>query len=142
MYIIDKSFVYQIEKTEHYEIKAGIGPVKRLELISEDETVKNYELQQFSLEGGKYIIDEDYSETVEIDGKEYKADRGKIIVPKELSESKAKIKELKEELKKKDDENKIALAEVFEENQKLKEHINEANLAIAELYENSIGKNA
>lgn len=60
----------------------------------------------------------------------------------QLSEKDKTIEELKEELKKKDDENKIALAEVFEENQKLKEHINEANLAVAELYENSIGKNA
>ena len=98
MYIIDKSFVYQIEKTEHYEIKAGIGPVKRLELIFEDETVKNYEWQKFSLEKSRYIIDEEYSETVEINGKEYKADRGKITVPKEFSESETKLKNLEEKL--------------------------------------------
>ena len=113
-YIIEDAFVYQIEKTEHYEIKAGIGPAKRLELIFEDETVKNYEWQQFSLEKNKYIIDEEYSEAIEINGKEYKADRGKIIIPKELSESEAKIKELEKELEKKDLENKIALAEVYD----------------------------
>ena len=43
MYIIEDSFVYQVEKTERFEVKAGIGPEKRLKLISEDETVKNYE---------------------------------------------------------------------------------------------------
>ena len=98
MYIIEDSFVYQVEKTEHFEVKAGIGPEKRLELISEDKTVKNYEWQQFSIEKGKYIIDDENSETVEIDGKEYKANRGKIIVPKELPESEDKIKELEETL--------------------------------------------
>lgn len=98
MYIIEDSFVYQVEKTEYFEVKTGIGPEKRLELISEDKTVKNYEWQQFSIEKDKYIIDDENSETVEIDGKEYKADRGKIIVPKELPESEAKIKELEETL--------------------------------------------
>lgn len=98
MNIIEDSFVYKVEKTEYFEIKTGIGPEKRLELISEDKTVKNYEWQQFSIEKGKYIIDDENSETVEIDGKEYKADRGKIIVPKELPESEDKIKELEETL--------------------------------------------
>ena len=57
MYIIEDSFVYQVEKTEHFE---------------------------------------DNAETVEIDGNEYKADKGRITVPKELSESEAKVKELEE----------------------------------------------
>lgn len=94
MYIIEDSFVYQVEKTEHFEVKAGIGPEKRLELISEDKTVKNYEWQQFSIEKGKYIIDEEYSETLEIDSKEYKADNGRVTVPKELPESEIKVKKL------------------------------------------------
>ena len=135
MYIIDESFVYQIEKTEHYEIKAGIGPVKRLELIFEDETVKNYEWQKFSLEKNKYIIDEEYSEAVEIDGKEYKADRGKVTVPKELSEAEAKIKELEKELEKKDEENKKAIEE-------FKKNLNTTALALAELYETTMANNA
>lgn len=114
MYIIEDSFVYQVEKTEHFEIKAGIGQEKRVELISEDDVGKLYECQKFDLTAERYILDEDNAETVEIDGKEYKADKGRITVPKELSESEAKIKELEKELEKKDLENKIALAEVYD----------------------------
>lgn len=94
MYIIEDSFVYQIEKTEHFEVKAGIGQEKRIELISEDDVEKIYECQKFDLTAEKYVLDEDNAETVEIDGKEYKADKGRIIVPKELSESEVKVKEL------------------------------------------------
>ena len=114
MYIIEDSFVYQVEKSEHFEIKAGIGQKKRIELISEDDVEKIYECQKFDLSAEKYVFDEYNAETVEIDGKEYKADKGRITVPKELSESEAKIKELEKELEKKDLENKIALAEVYD----------------------------
>ena len=94
MYIIEDSFVYQVEKTEHFEIKAGIGQEKRVELIYEDDVEKVYECQMFDLNSEKYVLDEDNAETVEIDGKEYKADKGRITVPKELTESEAKVKEL------------------------------------------------
>lgn len=114
MYIIEDSFVYQVEKSEHFEVKAGIGQEKRVELISENDVEKLYECQKFDLTAEKYVLDEDNAETVEIDGKEYKADKGRIVVPKELSESEAKIKELEKELEKKDLENKIALAEVYD----------------------------
>ena len=114
MYIIEDSFVYQIDKTEHFEVKAGIGREIRIELISENDVEKIYEYQKFDLSAERYVLDEDNAETVEIDGKEYKADKGRITVPKELSESEAKIKELEKELEKKDLENKIALAEVYD----------------------------
>lgn len=114
MYIIENSFVYQVEKTEHFEVKAGIGREKRIELISEDDVEKIYECQKFDLTAEKYVLDEENAETVEIDGKEYKADKGRITVLKVLSESEAKIKELEKELEKKDLENKIALAEVYD----------------------------
>lgn len=94
MYIIENSFVYQVEKTEHFEVKAGIGPEKRIELISEDDVEKIYECQKFDLAAERYILDEDNAENVELDGKEYKADKGRITVPKEISESEAKVKEL------------------------------------------------
>lgn len=96
MYIIEDSFVYQIEKTEHFEVKAGIGQEKRVELISEDDVGQLYECQKFDLTAERYILDEDNAETVEIDGNEYKADKGRITVPKELSKSEAKVKELEE----------------------------------------------
>lgn len=114
MYIIEDSFVYQIDKTKHFEVKAGIGQETRIELISENDVEKIYEYQKFDLSAERYVLDEDNAETVEIDGKEYKADKGRITVPKELSESEAKIKELEKELEKKDLENKIALAEVYD----------------------------
>jgi len=94
MYLIENSFVYQLEKTEHFEVKAGIGQEKRIELISENDVEKIYECQKFDLTVERYVLDEDNAETVEIDGKEYKADKGRITVPKELSESEAKVKEL------------------------------------------------
>lgn len=94
MYIIEDSFVYQFEKTEHFEIKAGIGQEKRVELISEDDVGKIYEYQKFDLTAEKYVLDEDNAETVEIDGKEYKADKGRFTVPKVLFESDAKVREL------------------------------------------------
>jgi hypothetical protein len=96
MYIIEDSFVYQVEKSEHFEVKAGIGQETRIELISENDVEKLYECQKFDLTAEKYVLDEDNAETVEIDGKEYKADKGRITVPKELSESEAKVKELEE----------------------------------------------
>ena len=96
MYIIEDSYVYQVEKTEHFEVKAGIGQETRIELISEDDVEKIYECQKFDLTTERYVLDEDNAETVEIDGKEYKADKGRIVVPKELSESEAKVKELEE----------------------------------------------
>lgn len=98
MYIIENNFVYQVEKTEHFEIKAGIGKEKKIELISETDTEKIYECQKFDLTAEKYVLDDENSETVEIESKEYKADKGKITVPKELPESEAKIKELEETL--------------------------------------------
>ena len=94
MYIIEDSFVYQVEKSEHFEVKAGIGQETRIELISENDVEKLYEYQKFDLTTERYVLDEDNAETVEIDGKEYKADKGRITVPKELSESEAKVKEL------------------------------------------------
>ena len=94
MYIIENSFVYQVEKSEHFEIKAGIGQEKRIELISEDDVEKIYECQKFDLSAEKYVLDEDNAETVEIDGKEYKADKGRFTVPKVLFESDAKVREL------------------------------------------------
>lgn len=94
MYIIEDSFVYQVEKTEHFEIKAGIGQEKRVELIYEDDVEKVYECQMFDLNSEKYVLDEDNAETVEIDGKEYKADKGRFTVPKVLFESDAKVREL------------------------------------------------
>lgn len=96
MYIIEDSFVYQVEKTEHFEVKAGIGRETRIELISEDDVGKLYECQKFDLTAERYVLDEDNAETVEIDEKEYKADKGRITVPKVLSESEAKVKELEE----------------------------------------------
>ena len=113
MYIIEDSFVYHVEKTEHFEVKAGIGKEKKIKLVSEIETEKVYECQKFDLTKEKYVLDED-TKTVEIDGKEYKTEKNKIIVKKELSETKARIKHLEEELEKKDLENKIALAEVYD----------------------------
>lgn len=113
MHIIEDSFVYKIEKTGHFEIKVGIGQEKKIELVLETETEKVYECQKFDLTKEKYVLDED-TETVEIDGKEYKTEKNKIIVKKELSEAKARIKHLEEELEKKDLENKIALAEVYD----------------------------
>ena len=113
MYIIEDSFVYHVEKTEHFEVKAGIGKEKKIKLVSETETEKVYECQKFDLTKEKYVLDED-TKTVEIDGKEYKTEKNKIIVKKELSETKARIKHLEEELEKKDLENKIALAEVYD----------------------------
>ena len=94
MYIIENSFVYQIEKTEHFEVKAGIGHETRIELISENDVEKIYEYQKFDLSAERYVLDEDNAETVEIDGKEYKADKGRFTVPKVLFESDAKVKEL------------------------------------------------
>ena len=94
MYIIEDSFVYQIEKTEHFEVKAGIGQETRIELISENDVEKLYECQKFDLIAEKYVLDEDNAETVEIDGKEYKADKGLIVVPKVLFESDVKVREL------------------------------------------------
>lgn len=96
MYIIEDSFVYQVEKSEHFEVKAGIGQETRIELISENDVEKIYECQKFDFSTEKYVLDEDNSDSVEIDGNEYKADKGRITVPKELSESEAKVKELEE----------------------------------------------
>lgn len=94
MYIIEDSYVYQVEKTEHFEIKAGIGQETRVELISENDVEKLYEYQKFDLTTERYVLDEDNAETVEIDGKEYKADKGRFTVPKVLFESDAKVREL------------------------------------------------
>ena len=98
MYIIENNFVYQVEKAERFEIKAGIGQEKKIELISETDTEKIYECQKFDLTAEKYVLDDENSETVEIESKGYKADKGKITVPKELPESEVKIKELEETL--------------------------------------------
>ena len=95
-YLKENGNIYKVEQIGAAEIKSCIGYEKRLELISEGEAVKIYEWQQFNLEEGKYITDNENSEIVEIEGKEYKADKGKIIVPKALSKSESKIKELEE----------------------------------------------
>lgn len=96
MYIIEDSFVYQVEKSEHFEVKAGIGQETRIELISENDVEKIYEYQKFDLSAERYVLDEDNAESVEIDGKEYKADKGRFTVPKVLFESDAKVRELEE----------------------------------------------
>lgn len=95
-YLKENGNIYKVEQIGAGEIKSCIGYEKRLEPISESEAVKIYEWQQFNLEEGKYITDNENSEIVEIDGKEYKADKGRITVPKELSESEAKVRELEE----------------------------------------------
>ena len=59
----------------------------------------------------------------------------------QLKEKDKTIEELKKELSQKDEENKMALAEVFEENQNLKKQISEQDVALAELYESML-KNA
>ena len=130
MYIIENEFVYQVEKTEHFEIKSGIGKEKKLELVSETDTEKTYECQKFDLTKEKYVIDDENSETVETEGKEYKADKGKIIIKKQPDETQKKLIEVE-----------MALTEVFEENQNLKKQISEQDVALAELYESML-KNA
>ena len=113
-YVIEDEAVYSIEQIGRAEIKASIGSEKRLELISESDKEKVYQWQKFAPDKGEYIADEENIEPVEIDGKEYNVSNGKIIVPKEYSDSEARIKHLEEELEKKDLENKIALAEVYD----------------------------
>lgn len=130
MYLIEKSFVYQIEKKEKSEVKVGIGAERRIELISENEAEKAYQCQIFDLEKERYVTDEENSETVEIEGKEYKADKGKIIIKKQPDETQKKLIEVE-----------MALTEVFEENQNLKKQISEQDVALAELYESML-KNA
>lgn len=93
-YIKENDTIYKVENIGGAEIKYSIGSEKRLELISESDTEKLYQCQKFDLTTERYVLDENNAETVEIDGKEYKADKGRITVPKELSESEAKVKEL------------------------------------------------
>lgn len=100
-YIIENELVYRIEQIGSAEIKASIGSEKRLELISESDTEKVYQWQKFDPDKGEYIADEENIEPAEIDGKEYKVDKGKIVIIKELSEEEARIKHLEEELEKK-----------------------------------------
>ena len=93
-YIQENGFIYCVEQIGKAEIKSGIGNDKRLELISENNTEKIYQWQKFDLEKGEYIADEENSDKAEIDGKEYRAENGKIVVIKELSKSEVKVKEL------------------------------------------------
>lgn len=130
MYLIENSFIYLIEKREKSEVKVGIGSERRIELIFENEVEKVYQCQIFDIEKERYVADEENSETVEIEGKEYKADRGKIIIKKQPDETQKKLIEVE-----------TALIEVFEENQNLKKQISEQDIALAELYENML-KNA
>ena len=67
----------------------------------------------------------------------------------QITELEAQIKEkdktiegLKEELNRKDEENKKAISSLSEENQALKTHLNETALALAEFYEATMANNA
>ena len=67
----------------------------------------------------------------------------------QITELEAQIKEkdktiegLKEELNRKDEENKKAISDLSEENQALKTHLNSTALALAEFYEATMGNNA
>ena len=97
-YIQENGFIYCVEQIGKAEIKSGIGNDKRLELISENNTEKIYQWQKFDIEKGEYVADEENTDKAEIDGKEYRAEKGRIVVIKELSESEVKIKELEDTL--------------------------------------------
>lgn len=97
-YIQENGFIYCVEQIGKAEIKSGIGNDKRLELISENNAEKIYQWQKFDVEKGEYVADEENTDKAEIDGKEYRAEKGRIVVIKELSESEAKIKELEDTL--------------------------------------------
>lgn len=97
-YIQENGFIYCVEQIGKAEIKSGIGNDKRLELISENNAEKIYQWQKFDIEKGKYVADEENTDKAEIDGKEYGAEKGRIVVIKELSESEVKIKELEDTL--------------------------------------------
>ena len=67
----------------------------------------------------------------------------------QITELEAQIKEkdktiegLKEELNRKDEENKKAISNLSNENQELKTHLNETALALAEFYEATMANNA
>lgn len=115
-YSIENGNVYRIEKIGSAEIKSCFGSEKQLALISESNTEKVFAWQKFDTEKDEYIPDTENTEPTNIDGKEYKPTEGKIIVEKVSAEASAemKIKQLTEELEKKDLENKRALAEIFE----------------------------
>ena len=115
-YSIENGNVYRIEKISSAEITSCFGPEKQLALISESNTEKVFAWQKFDTEKGEYIPDTENTEPTNIEGKEYKPAEGKIIVKKASAEASAemKIKQLTEELEKKDLENKRALAEIFE----------------------------
>ena len=93
-YIIENETVYKIEKIGNAEIKSCFGAEKQLILTFETETEKVYEWQKFAPDKGEYIAYEECTETAEIEGKEYRAENGKIVVIKELSKSEVKVKEL------------------------------------------------
>ena len=97
-YIQENGFIYCVEQIGKAEIKSGIGNDKRLELISENNAEKIYQWQKFDIEKGEYVADEENTDKAEIDGKEYRAEKGRIVVIKELSESEVKIKELEDTL--------------------------------------------
>ena len=97
-YIQENSFIYCVEQIGKAEIKSGIGNDKRLELISENNAEKIYQWQKFDIEKGEYVADDENADKAEIDGKEYRAEKGRIVVIKELSESEVKIKELEDTL--------------------------------------------
>ena len=115
-YSIENGNVYRIEKISSVEIKSCFGSEKQLALISESNTEKVFAWQKFDTEKGEYIPDTENTEPTNIDGKEYMPAEGKIIIEKVSAEASAemKIKQLTEELEKKDLENKRALAEIFE----------------------------
>ena len=60
----------------------------------------------------------------------------------QLKEKDKTIEELKEELNRKDEENKKAISILSEENQALKMHLNSTALALAEFYEATMENNA
>lgn len=115
-YSIEHGNVYRIENIGSTEIKSCFGPEKQLALISESNTEKVFAWQKFDTEKGEYIPDTENTEPTNIDGKEYMPTEGKITVEKMSVETSTemKIKQLTEELEKKDLENKRALAEIFE----------------------------
>lgn len=96
-YIKENDTIYKVENIGGAEIKYSVGSEKRLELISESNTEKVYQWQKFDLDKGEYVVDENMK-IAEIEGKEYKVDKGKVIVPKELSEAESRIKHLEKTL--------------------------------------------
>lgn len=60
----------------------------------------------------------------------------------QIKEKDKTIETLKEELNRKDEENKKAISNLSDENQALRTHLNETALALAEFYEATMSNNA